>query len=173
MDWWVVRRCRRREQAGVSLIETLIVIVLVSLVVLVFAAGLQTSVTTDGQTSRQQRLNLALTSFAEGLRRVTVPTDYWQCIDSFAEPTVEEAFLALYNSLPADDREATDAVTSIEITDVSYWQPGDYSVAGDPEGGSWGSTCVPGAGAVRLGMRVTLRDQTLTGEVVKREPESA
>lgn len=168
-----LRPGRRRDQAGVSLIETLIVIVLVSAVVLVFALGLQTSVTTDGQSSRTQRMNVALSSFGEGLRRITVPGDYWQCVDSFAEPTIEEAFLALYNSLPADDREATDAMSSIEITDVQYWQPGDYSVAGDPEGGAWGDTCVAGGGAVKLSMRVNLSDESLTGEVVKREPESA
>lgn len=173
MDRTGVRLGRHRGQAGVSLVETLIVIALVSAVVLIFALGLQTSVTADGQTLRAQRMNLALSSFGEGLRRVTVPTDYWQCIDSFAEPTVEEAFLALYNSLPADDREATDAVDSIEVADVQYWQPGDYSTPGDPEGGSWGDNCVPGAGAVKLSMTVTLGGDSLSGEVVRREPESA
>lgn len=160
-------------QSGFSLIETLIVIVLISTVVLTFAVGLQTSVISDGKTNREQRLNLALTSLTEGFRRVTVPDDIWNCVDSFAEPTIEEAYLALYNSLPAGERKGTDAVTSFAVTDVAYWQPGSFDVPGATVPGHFDSTCEPSAGAVRLQVQVRLSDSKLTGEVVMRNPESA
>lgn len=165
-------RGRQRSQQGFSLIEALVVIFLISTVVLTFAVGLQASVTSDGKTNREQRLNLALTSFAEGLRRVTVPDSYWNCVNSYAEPTLEDAYMALYNSLSAADRAGTDAVDSAAVTGVSFWQPGDFSVPASTVPGTFGSTCVPGAGAVKLKIQVGLGDNVLVGEIVKRNPES-
>lgn len=177
---------RARTQAGVSLIEALVVVVIVSSVVLVFALGLQTVATNDGRTNREQRMNLALTSFAEDLRQVRWITPCVTPADYLGEATLEDGYESL---LPESTQLRPYDVDDIEITGVSYWKPNEFT----PTGLTVPPTVAPGASTtvppgtfgdvsvcdpaqtqlVTLALRVSLGGDDLDGEVVKRRSELA
>lgn len=136
-----------RSQAGVSLLEALIVVLLASVVVLTIAYGLQVSVTTDGQTNRQQRMNLALSTLTDGLRQIqgldnhNHPLRYIVCDGSTAHPCPNDAVDAGGRSAAALSYQAVlnaqvatsggsviDALKGIDwrVDSVEYWQPITY-----------------------------------------------
>ena len=66
-----VRRVRRaaRGQGGFTLLEAILVVTIASIGILAIALGLLTSIRGDGLANRQQRLNLAMTTFADSVKR--------------------------------------------------------------------------------------------------------
>lgn len=168
----MIRHSRHlRGQAGVSLVETLVVLALVSAVVLVFALGLQTVVNLDGRTNRQQRNNLAVSSVTEALRRNDVSYQVC-CPDSQVCDFGGAATLAdRYEERALDKLAAGDGdVPEFQVTEVAYWRAGDFTTPSSTVGGQFQSTCIPDAAALRLTVEVSLGGDVLTGEVVKRKP---
>jgi prepilin-type N-terminal cleavage/methylation domain-containing protein len=165
-----VRRYRQ-NQSGVSLVEMLVVLALVSGIVLVLALGLQTVVTTDGRTNRKQRNNLALTSVTEALRRNDVSYQVC-CPDSEICNFDGAASLAdRYEERALDKLGDGDAeIPDFQVTEVAYWQAGDFATPPSTEGGKFSTTCIPDATALRLSVEVSLSGETLRGQVVKRKP---
>jgi type II secretory pathway pseudopilin PulG len=147
------RRRRARGQAGASLIETIVALVLASVVVLALAGGMLTLMRTSEATSRTQRMQAALTTSAEAVKAASyvdcaAPADY------DGAPGVDD---------PADDVEVT-------VTGVEYWD--GVPVAGTPPApsllGSFVATCPPDLGAQRVAVRVTLDGDSDTAQIVKR-----
>lgn len=66
-----VRRVRgaHRGQAGFTLLEAVLVVTIASIGILAIALGLLTSIRGDSLANRQQRLNLAMTTFADSVKR--------------------------------------------------------------------------------------------------------
>lgn len=181
-------RAAHRSQAGVSLIEALIVVVIASAVVLVIAYGLQVSVETDGRTNRQQRMNLALSTLTDGLRRV----DYESCDGSAGHRCPNDtqdsggrtANALVYESLLQSqvldaDPTAAAALNGITWTvdSVDYWQPVGYATVTDPSasttsieasGGGFDTTFNADSGSQRITITVSMGGETLTGSTVKR-----
>lgn len=62
-----------RAQAGFTLVETVVALLVVTIAILTIAYGLLTSITTDNNSNLQQRTNLALTTFLENLPYVAPP----------------------------------------------------------------------------------------------------
>lgn len=160
-------RAARGSQAGVSLLEALVVIVLVSFVVLTFAYGLQTAVTTDGRTNRQQRMNLALTSLSETLRQADWIVPCPASGDFKGESTLAAGYVT---EIPDTVKATNFGVSGFEVTGVDYWEPGDFSNPADPKGGEFGSTCDANTSAVRIRFGVSLGGDSMSGELVKRDP---
>lgn len=183
---------RKRGQAGVSLIEALLVLALTSGVILVIALGIQTAVTTDGQTSRIQRSGAALTSVTEALRSADVPF----AVCPTTSPTIEQQYeravvdelrdvvKAEVPVLPAGS--VGSSVAAFRIVRIDVWSPPNITASG-ATGGSFSTTsstalpapgapstagqCLPSdATALRVRVAVTLGKDVTYGEIVKRKP---
>jgi hypothetical protein len=153
------RGCPRvRGQVGASLIETIVALLLASVVVLALAGGMLTLLRTSDATSRTQRMQAALTTSAEGVK-AAVYRDCAVAADYDAAPGVDD---------PADDVDVT-------VTGVEYWDA--VAVAGTPPApsllGSYIGTCGPDRGAQRVTVRVTLDGDSDTAQIVKRGPAPA
>lgn len=175
----VRRRLRDREsQAGATLVESILVILLVGVVVLTLITGLLTSTVGARRVNSNQRASLAMTSFSDSIRDLPYLPH-----DPLCTPATDaQAYLTAYNNLPAAERTATAGMT-VEILDIKYWDlryststASTTSVA--PEA-LWVSTkCAAKTGAQRLTLRVTLRDgrpgeeSSATAQVVKRSPRN-
>ena len=180
---------RTAGQSGVSLIESLLVLVLTASVILVIAVGMQTVVETDGQTNRIQRGGLALTTVTEALRSTDVP--FLVCPVSPSR-TIEETYqAAIADRLTTVDKVA---VPTFRVVQVDYWIPPTWTPPSQtPEDGRFVTTsttttvlapgdpgtagqCVPDTPAgepptlLRVRIAVTTGKETLYGEAVKRKP---
>jgi Tfp pilus assembly protein PilV len=62
-----------RGQSGVTLIEAVLSLIVVSVAIISIAGGLLTSVRVDDKANRRQRANLALTTFVENMPYVSPP----------------------------------------------------------------------------------------------------
>lgn len=180
-------RAAQRSQAGVSLLEALIVVFLASVVVLVIAYGLQVSVETDGRTNRQQRMGLALSTLTDGLRRI----DYVSCDGStvVCPNDVQDAGGRTANALVYESKlqsQLVDADPSVKaalqgvtwkVDSVEYWDPVTYTTDTDPDssttsisatgGGGYSSTFSAVSGAQRITITVSIGGDSLTGSAVK------
>ncbi len=93
---------RRRGQGGFTLLEAVIVVLVASVGIVSIAIGLQTAVTQDNRSNEQQRFNLAVTSFAEAVKRPTVWVDC-ECPDPSnpIDPTGDAIASTDPNTLPS------------------------------------------------------------------------
>lgn len=182
-----------RSQAGVSLIEVLMVLVLTSAVVLTIAYGLQVSVTTDGQTNRQQRMSLALSTLTDGLRQLQgdgryiacdgtnahrCPNDVQDADGRSANALSYESALKAQVAMPSGT--VIDALKGVDwqVSKVEYWQPIAFATqsAGSPpttsviasSGGGYGPTFSDTSGSQRITIRVSIGGESLTGSAVQR-----
>lgn len=174
---------RTRGQAGFTLVEGLLVVVISSIAVLSIALGLQTSVTLDNRSNEQQRLNLAITTFGESVKQsawvwpvcpanTTPPASTAEPLS----PPPSHAHRILDNSTSAPEVAAwVDVGIVFIVTGVSYWDndAGEFSGSCSDADYRWpvlavsyeacwerhtdGTHCVGDVGR-------------LTGEVVKRGP---
>lgn len=146
--WW-----RRTGQAGSSLVEVLVAVVLASMTVLAIATGLLTITVTTATAADRQDLQRALAGYTESLK--IVPFD--DCADGGATP-------ADYQAAEAADPAAygpPDGVT-LAITRVEHW---------DPTSASFVDSCPDAeSGAQRISVSATLKDRTATAQVVMRRP---
>jgi Tfp pilus assembly protein PilV len=152
------RRQRSRSEAGFSLVEILVCVVLMSTVILALASGMLTLVRTTGSTSERQQIQLALGSFTESLK--TTPP-YVICRDA-AE--YEADYAAAADSWKPDPARNID----LEVTGVEYWDR-NATAASNTVAGAFAVNCPPGEnGPQRLTVKVTLPSgRSGTAQVVK------
>lgn len=145
------RTSRPRSQAGVSLLEVLICIMLVSVVILALAGGLLTMLRVTKMTNERQQIQMALGRFTENL----VVSPYIPCAPAPAKvPSV-----ANYNQMPGrwtPDR----AGMTAKVIGVEYWDDAQKKfVAACPVGLDQGTQ--------RLKVQVDWRGRSGTAQIVK------
>lgn len=136
----------RRGQAGLTLIEIIISVALVSMVVLGLATGFLTLIRTNSATYRQQQVDHAATNYAESLKAV----QYEPCVPAGADPDYGAA-PDLWT--PSDDLQ-------VEVVDVEFWDPGTSDYVDDCTGAD--------AGTQRVTVRAEWRDRERQAQIVKR-----
>lgn len=148
----VLRRMSgRRSQAGFSLVEVLICVMLVSIVILGLAAGMLTLLRVTKATSERQQIEVALGRFTENL----LVSAYIPCAPTPApSPNVTN-----YNNVPGRWNPEKPGMTAT-IIGVEYWNDAQKKFA---------STCPPGLdqGTQRLKVQVEWRGRTGTAQIVK------
>ena len=148
------RRARRgRGQAGVSLIEVLVGIVVMIPLTLASISGLMTAVDASDTTERQQRLELALSSATEDLKALPylacgLPDQYDELYEQWLEPLTSEL-------LPSEQ------LPVAEVVAVDYWS---RTKDGFLDG------CSGDDGAQRLTVQVEEDGDVLSGTIVTRDP---
>ncbi len=156
-----VARARRRPsapsgQAGFSLIEILICVVLVGTVILALAAGMLTLVRTSSGTSQRQQIQLSLGSYTESLKA----SPYLPC--NGPVPPTTSSYEAAYGAWPERWTPVKPGMTA-RIIEVEFWD----ETAG-PQG-AFVAACAGGLdqGTQRLTVQIDWRGRTGTAEVVK------
>ena len=139
-----------RDQAGFSLIEVLICIMLAGTVILGLAYGMLTLMRVNKSTSEREQIQLAIGNYTE---RILV-SKYIPCAAAPAQqPTV-----ANYNALPGLWTPTLSGMTA-KITKVEYWNDStERFVAACPTTSDQGTQ--------RLNVEVAWRGRTGTGQVV-------
>jgi Tfp pilus assembly protein PilV len=136
---------RDSGQAGFSLLEIIIAVMLVSMVVLSLATGFLTLVRTNRMTYEQQQVDHATTNYAESLKSVV----YLPCGPSGTPDYGSDA--SLWTPPPE---------VQVSVVDVKYW---------DASTGDYESTCPNGdTGAQLLTIRAEFRDRERQAQIVKR-----
>lgn len=151
----VATRLVVRCQGGFSLVEVLVVAFVAVPVILTGAYGLFTAISASSSTETRQRLEAAMTSYAESLK--SLPT-YAPCATASDVNTAFGAWPDRWNP----DAESGVASAGLAVADVDYW---DQSTA------QFTDSCSTDMGARRLTMVVTDQSgNTLRGTVVTRNP---
>ncbi len=146
---------RARGQAGISLLESLIAVMLAAVVVLALAGGFLTMMRATDASSNRQRAEGALTSFTESIKVM----QYTPCQGASAYQAAYLAWPGRWSPPPSAQ------VSDLTITDVQYWHPAS---SGSTAGAYDGICPTPDSGAQRLTVRVKVKGQTVTGQVVIR-----
>lgn len=141
---------RGRSQAGFSLIEVLICIVLAGTIIMALAYGMLTLMRVNASTAEREQIQLAIGNYTE---RILV-SKYIPCAPSPApRPTV-----ANYNAIPNLWTPTRPGMTA-RISEVEYWDEGAKRFV---------ATCPTGLdqGTQRLTVEVAWRGRTGTGQIV-------
>lgn len=147
-----------RAQAGFGLVEVMISIILVGILMTASAFGIMTAISTSGDNQVRQRLQVALTSYAESLGQMPFPSG--SCGDRSP---------AAYNSAYqawTDHWTPPDGISvRVRVTGgVEYW---------DPTARTFVSSCpATDTGAHRLTIEATKASMTVAGQIVKRNPDA-
>lgn len=161
---------RRRDEVGSTLVESVLVILLVSTIILALASGLLATTVGSRKVNDSQRLSFAITSLVDTIRELPYQGTSAGCTPA----SVAAGYLAAYNALPQDQRDATKGLT-VEILDAKFFKL-NYSTTTIAGFDQWGGSCADKTGAVKLKVQVTLPSgkKGVTGsavaEVVKRAP---
>lgn len=128
------------------MLEVVLVIAIASIGILTVAIGLLTSVSADNRANDQQRLNLAMTTFAESVRWVSpeeCPGDQAFLNEDPPHPTNETVGAApdslraafLLAALEEPEMQAwVDRGITFSVTGVRYWDPEwEAELVGDPD----------------------------------------
>lgn len=136
---------RRAGQGGVSLLEVLIAVALVSLTVLALATAFLTLVRTNDATASQQEADHAASNYAESLKAA----EYQPCTTT-ATPA--------YGTDPSLWNPPSGV--QVSVVDVEYW---------DPATGAYVGSCpTADGGTQRLTLRAEYRDRERQAQIVKR-----
>jgi len=175
----------RRDQRGVTLLEMLVVVAVLSIAVITIAVGLQTSQTATADASIRGQMHLALQSYRSALTTV-IADGYWRPAPAAASCTSAADDAAAATTWFDDKLDTADGAThgwrdvwsakgiSFEITAVKYWENGPaFPVAGVVKPGGFTAGCgSPEQYAQMLVLSVSQNTTTesLTGSVVLRKP---
>lgn len=172
---------RERDECGVTLIEMLVVVLIMSTVLITFAVGLQTSQTATADARIRQEMHLALGSFRSAIS-TAVANGYWRpppANGSCPDTSLSADTLA---ALDADPETVTwtlpyqDSHMTFEVVGVKYWQGGPgFAVNGVISPGAFSGSCgAEDLFAQELILRVgqSTIDKPLEGSVVVRKPVS-
>ena len=104
------------QQAGVSLLEVLIAMVLIAMSVSVLAAGVMTITRAGAAANDSSRATMLLTSFGESLQQLA----YQRCSNGDLVDVYTEAWEVHNQALPADERLLASGATdmAVAITDL-------------------------------------------------------
>lgn len=162
---------RPRGEAGSTLLESILSLLLVSTVILTLATGLLATTVSATRANESARLNVAMTAFTETLREMAylAPTAGCDSASDAAE------YFDRYTHLPGYQREGTDGLV-VEILSVDYWKGnrGDASLPPVAAADQWNASCGV-SGAQRLTVRLTEpamlegKRSSMTAQVVKRQ----
>jgi Tfp pilus assembly protein PilV len=154
---------RSAGQAGLSLVESIITVLLASVVVLALAGAMLTLITTSRATSDAQRIQAALTSYTESLKAapyVACPVagqDVAQLADDYEQ--------AASTWTPPAAAGPEDVVT-VGIDRIEFWEP---AAGAAPTAGRFRTTCpTADGGAQRISVTVTRGGQSVSGQTVVR-----
>jgi len=179
-----VRRLPATDQRGLTLIEMLVVVALVSTTILIFAFGLQSSqrMTTDAKLRAQ--MQLALTSYRTALSSVT-GNGFWRPPPGAAACTsgYDTGATTAFHDAQLDTRYGgdvrywdipwTEKGMTFKIVGIRYWQGGPaFPGASLGKNGTFRTSCTtPDQGAQELLLEVShpTLARPLTGTVVVRK----
>ena len=153
------RAVRERAQAGYSLVEVLVSIVLISLLIGAIAAGVLTVGRASASANGEARANVLVTAYGEALRQLS----YRQCSDAGSVGDLADIYEAAYRDYDAELEEwqrlipSGSTETSAEVISV------------DTVGGCTAGN--PDSGQQILTIRVESNGITRTARVVKRDPD--
>lgn len=167
----------RRGQSGVTLLEMLVVLAILSIAIITFAYGLQTVTSTSTDAKLRQKMHLALESLRSNLTTV-VADGYWRpppgCPDAAAtiDADYRTALAANAETTGWDVPYASDSIT-YRITGVKYWKGGPaFPVAGAITPGAFSGACGAVdqfAQEILLEVKQATIAQPMTGSVVVRK----
>lgn len=152
------RRTAADSQAGFSLIEVLLAVMLVGTVILSLAAGMLTLVRTSAATSQRQTIQLALGSATENL----LVAPYTECQKApLGAAAIATYYDGLFHAWPGAWTPSRSGMSGAKITKVEFWNT-------DPDGnaatadGRFQDTCpvyaaVPGTTRDQAIQRVTIQ----------------
>ena len=144
---------RGRAQHGVTMIEVLVAVALLSGVFMALVAGMLTTAKVSGAVTRSTTTSAALNGVTERIKSMT----YIPC-DGHGAPTPAD-LTATYTGW--SDRYVPRGVT-VEVVSVNYWNAT-----------SFGASCVIDGGAQLLGVRVSAPGgAAATAQVVVRDPQA-
>lgn len=141
---------RVRTQAGFSLVELLVCLLLASTVILALAYGMLTLMRVNKSTSEREQIQIALGNYTERL----VASKYIPCAPEPApQPTS-----ANYSALPNRWTPTRPGMTA-RVTKVEFWDESQKKFV---------NSCPTGLdqGTQRLGVEVQWRDRKGTGQIV-------
>lgn len=146
------RRTSVRDQRGLSLLENLVAVALVSLVLLGVISGMMTTINVSARNSGDVTANAALISVSERLKNQL----YLPCA------TVSQ----LQATWPSPQVTDSGKPMTVTITSVRYWDPA-------PTQQTFRSTCAsPDGGAQLVGLTVAVGSGRANGTVVIRNPSA-
>jgi type II secretory pathway pseudopilin PulG len=96
------RRLCTEEQGGFALLEAVLVIGIAAIAILTIAIGMLTAVTANGRANRQQRLDLAMTTVVESVKREDWKPQSCPTMSSATPSTSDAALAANSATFPAD-----------------------------------------------------------------------
>ena len=181
----------RQGQSGVSLVETLVALALVTSVVLILMQGLRFVVENDGRTNRLQRANLAMATVKDVLR--SNRTQYKVCCNTVdcanllgdGTQTLDEYYKERASTSIPQGGSGTDSTVPGATTSTSTaLLPADapYSVRVSVAGylrspsadgavkAAFTPSCDAATNALLIETSVTLADITVSDQLVKRRP---
>lgn len=177
MRRWGGTRGRVRDERGVTLLEMLVVVVILSTVIITFAVGLQTSQTATTDANLRQKMHLALGSFRSAIS-TAVANDYWRPPPTGVDCPDSELSQDVLTALD-DDTETSNwdlpyqsSGMTFEVIEVKYWQ-GGFPVEGPISPGSFSGVCGSSdlfAQELILRVSQSTMSRPVEGSVVVRKP---
>lgn len=149
------RRAARRGQSGVSLIEVLVATAVMAPLVLGASTGLFTAVTASTNSRDRQQLEAALGSYGDAVKAMP----YVAC----GTPTSYRSAYAAWPQRWVPDPGSGLTSADLSFVTVEYWNQSSASFTG---------TCGSDGGAQRITVTVAKGGESLTGAVVKRDPDA-
>lgn len=147
-------------QSGMTLIEVLLAVLLISTVVVGLISGLLTSMIASSDNQDARRAEAALVSYASSVKRM--PYDTSCSIGN-------GVYSAAYLSWPEPGKWAIPSSMTATIPAPKFWRK-DVS-SGQPR---WSTTCPGGVdpGAQLLTLQITYKGKDYTNTIVKRNPNA-
>lgn len=175
---WGVRH-RGSDERGATLIEMLVVVAILSIAIVTFAVGLQTSQTATSDAHVRQKMHLALGSFRSAIS-TAVANEYWRPPPAGADCPDTSLSEDVLDALDADpvtvswDLPYQGSGMTFEVVSVRYWQGGPaFPVNGVISPGAFSGGCgSQDLSAQELTLRVSqsTMSRPVEGAVVVRKP---
>ncbi|MFV0318601.1 MAG: hypothetical protein ACK5O2_16765 [Microthrixaceae bacterium] len=143
----------RGPQGGFGLVESLVSVVLTSMVIIALVGALLAAVRSSEAADRVQRADSAIGSFTESIKSMPYPTSAGGC------PSLSDVRTGWANY---PDAWSPPPGITIEIEQIAHWQPTGA------DAGSYAATCPPGGdpSAHLLTVSVSSKGRTRLAEVV-------
>lgn len=148
-------RYRHRGQSGVSLVEVLVVLGVITPLVLAASSGLFTTVNVSAQSQFRQELEAGFTSATASLAAMP----YVPCASAQELTDAYDAWPGRWTPDPGSDLQEAE----LSVVAVEYW---------DQPAVTFGGACSPDGGAQLLQVELVDPRGTVSGTMVKRDPDA-
>lgn len=155
-----LRPCGGADERGVSLLEVLVAIAVLSTALIAAMSGLFTTVRTSGANADRQARSAALSSYGESLKGLA----YTPCADATgaAYTSAYDTWTQRWTPATGGSAPPDAAALVLRVTKVEFWDRTSLSFL---------PTCpATDGGAQRLTISVTWRGATMTSTLAKRNP---